>query len=345
MKKLIISGIVSLAAASALMAAPLSDMVIIIDESGSMQGEIATVQANAAALIAEMDAQGIEYQVSLVSFGSTSSPGPANPELLVPLTDDSAPFLAGIAGLTAVVGAGYEPGFDAVSMGMDQQNFRAEAGTCVILMTDEDSDYNAATDKAEAITAMAGQNAIFYGIVNAGSGNTMNDYGPNIGSLADVTGGTIYDINQLADPVLGAQILEDVTRACILQAVESVAFDVHPTSCPNPLNLKSGGMTPMAILGTDTFDVTTIDVSTIKVNDVPIERYALEDVATPYIGAQSDPADKNECNDDEGDGYMDLTLKIKTKDLGLSEGEHYLTVTGQLSDGTAFTGKDVVWVK
>ena len=101
----------------------------------------------------------------------------------------------------------------------------------------------------------------------------------------------------------------------------------------------------MAILGTDTFDVNTIDVSTIKVNGFEIAKHAYEDVATPYEGEQSDPAAKYECNEDEGDGYMDLTLKIKTKDLGLSVGEQYLTVTGQLLDGTEFTGKDVVWVK
>ena len=110
----------------------------------------------------------------------------------------------------------------------------------------------------------------------------------------------------------------------------------------------------MAILGSDKLDVMDIDADSLLVNGFPIARYAYEDVAEPYMGERSEDAVKTECweyvplvEGDEyaGDGFMDLTFKIKTKDLGLSVGEQYLTVTGLKNDGSAFTAKDAVWVK
>ncbi|MQY56694.1 hypothetical protein GH140_00640, partial [bacterium] len=42
-----------------------------------------------------------------------------------------------------------------------------------------------------------------------------------------------------------------------------VFVDIKPGSCPNPLNLKSKGVLPIAILGTEDFDVTKIDPATL----------------------------------------------------------------------------------
>ncbi len=110
----------------------------------------------------------------------------------------------------------------------------------------------------------------------------------------------------------------------------------------------------MAILGSDSLNVNDIDPDTLKVNGFPIAKYAYEDVAGPYDGEQSEEASKYECWEfvatEEvpeylGDGHMDLTFKIKTKDLELEKGEQYLEVTGAKYDGTPINGKDVVWVK
>ena len=43
----------------------------------------------------------------------------------------------------------------------------------------------------------------------------------------------------------------------------TVDIDIKPTSCPNPLNVKSKGVLPVAILGTASFDVNDVDVSTV----------------------------------------------------------------------------------
>jgi len=137
-----------------------------------------------------------------------------------------------------------------------------------------------------------------------------------------------------------------------------VAVDIKPGSCPNPLNPKSGGVLPVAVLGTEDFDVTTIDPCSIRLSGneadpelagTPI-RSDYEDVATPFEG------DLCDCNDLDGDGYMDLTLKFDKKylveALGLRSsslaGETIpLTLTGNLreSEGeTPIIGQDCIWI-
>ena len=55
-----------------------------------------------------------------------------------------------------------------------------------------------------------------------------------------------------------------VTRICEIE----VPVDIKPTSCPNPLNPKSNGVVPVAILGTADFDVSQIDPASILLEGV-----------------------------------------------------------------------------
>ena len=143
--------------------------------------------------------------------------------------------------------------------------------------------------------------------------------------------------------------LEKVTAQVV-----TVYVDIKPGSCPNPLNLKSKGVLPVAVLGTEDFDVTTIDPLTILLSREEVEegvaliRSDYEDVATPFEGELCD------CHDLNGDGYADLTLKFKTQELvetlGLGEvagDEIPLTLTGNLREsegGTAIKGADCILV-
>ncbi len=131
----------------------------------------------------------------------------------------------------------------------------------------------------------------------------------------------------------------------------SAYVDIKPGSCPNPLNVKSGGVLPVAVLGTGEFDVAGIDVSTIRLTregagEVAPIRWCYEDVATPYNGT-----DACGCHELTGDGYTDLTLKfdrqelIETLGLSVEAGNTIpLTVTGTLGDGTVIEGSDCIWV-
>jgi hypothetical protein len=123
-----------------------------------------------------------------------------------------------------------------------------------------------------------------------------------------------------------------------------VYIDIKPGSCPNPLNTKSKGVLPVAICGTDTFDVMDIDPETVQLIGVSPLRWKLEDVATPFTG------DLCDCHDLNGDGYMDLTLKFKTQEIvsafcGYNDGDYItLTLTGNLMTGEPFEGQDCVWI-
>ncbi len=90
-----------------------------------------------------------------------------------------------------------------------------------------------------------------------------------------------------------------------------VSLDIKPGSCPNPLNAKNKpgkgkSVLPVAILGTEDFDVSDIDPETITLEGVSPVRWSYEDVATPV--AESD--DICACTEEEADGFDDLTLKF-----------------------------------
>jgi hypothetical protein len=124
-----------------------------------------------------------------------------------------------------------------------------------------------------------------------------------------------------------------------------VTVDIKPQSCPNPLNVNSKGVLPVAILGTATFDVTLVDPSTVRLEGVSPLRWDLEDVATPFEG---DLVDCNSCTTAGPDGFIDLTLKFDKQEVIAAIGEVedgtclVLTLTGELYDDTAITGEDIV---
>jgi len=139
----------------------------------------------------------------------------------------------------------------------------------------------------------------------------------------------------------------------------SVAIDIKPQSCPNPLNIKGGyskenpqfhhediprrkSVLPVAILGTNDFDVTTVDFSTVLLEGVAPIRGAIEDVSTPFDGELCG------CTTEGADGFDDLTLKFYRQEIVAALGdvqdgdEVVLTLTGALNDGTPIEGADCV---
>lgn len=126
-----------------------------------------------------------------------------------------------------------------------------------------------------------------------------------------------------------------------------VPVDIKPGSCPNPVNVVSKGVLPVAILGTGDFDATRIDPSTILLNGVAPLRYAFEDVGSPYEPIKG-KWDAYACNEYGPDGNMDLSLKFDTQEFVASLGEvddrEVVTVplTGYLMDGTPIQGEDVI---
>jgi Lectin C-type domain len=139
--------------------------------------------------------------------------------------------------------------------------------------------------------------------------------------------------------------------------VIEVSVDIKPGSCPNPLNVRSKGVLPVAVLGTEDFDVTMIDPGTVGLHREGVEdeqgdpiivsplRWAYEDVATPFEGDKDNCYD---CSEEGPDGFLDLTLKCDMQEIVVALGDVEdgdclaLALEGQVLDGMPIVGEDVV---
>jgi len=116
-----------------------------------------------------------------------------------------------------------------------------------------------------------------------------------------------------------------------------VDIDIKPGSDPNSINPRSMGVVPVAILGSDSFDVADVDVTTLAfgpsgatpahdLTDSDVYASHLEDVVVE-------------------DGITDLVSHYKQKETGLSSGDTEACITGLTNGGIPFEGCDSVRVK
>ena len=125
-----------------------------------------------------------------------------------------------------------------------------------------------------------------------------------------------------------------------------VSVDIKPQTCPNPVNVKSKGILPVAILGSDVLDVNDIDLDTILLEGVAPLRGSYEDVASPVIDGT-----ECACTLEGADGYVDLSLKFDSQAILSVLGEvadnevWMLYLTGYLKDGTPIEGADCIIIK
>jgi hypothetical protein len=141
-----------------------------------------------------------------------------------------------------------------------------------------------------------------------------------------------------SDPAFFVTSIEGVTLL-------EVAFDVKPGSCTNPVNARSRGVIPAAILGTAELNPLAIDPSSVRLAGVPALRAAIEDVG----GALGS------CATARPDGRPDLVLKFDTQAIvrasesflgPLRDGQQVvLPLAGRLYDGTKLVGEDVVVIR
>lgn len=112
-----------------------------------------------------------------------------------------------------------------------------------------------------------------------------------------------------------------------------VGIDIKPGSDPNSINPNSKGLIPVAILGSDTFDVEDVDVTTLK--------FGLAE-ATPAHDLTDSLVYADHLQDVNLDDILDLVCHFRTKETGIEAGDTSATLTGETFDGSPIEGEDTV---
>lgn len=142
-------------------------------------------------------------------------------------------------------------------------------------------------------------------------------------SVTDKDGGTGTDARSVTVPYFG------------------VSIDIVPGSSPNPVNMSSKGLVPVAILSTATFDARAVNLGTVTLGDgAGIEAPAARQTNGRY---------QAKITDINGDGRLDLLVMFESARLvangDLTAATTQLVLRGYLANGcTNLSGADAVKV-
>lgn len=128
----------------------------------------------------------------------------------------------------------------------------------------------------------------------------------------------------------------DDMALCDIGAVEFgllAEIDIRPRSDTNPINPLSKGVIPVALLGSDDFDVSDADVTTLAFG--PNGAPPAFDLTNPWVFLISH-------RDVNHDGEEDLLSHYRTEETGIAMGDAEACLTGETQDGTPFGGCDAI---
>jgi PKD repeat protein len=211
-------------------------------------------------------------------------------------------------------------------------------------------------DAGGPYAGVAGAPVAFDASGSSDADGAIVSYGWDFGDGASGSGATVEHVYaQAGSYVVRVCVLDDGgdSSCCTAEAIVDsppparLVFDAHPGSCPNPLNPKSRGNFPAALIGSASLPVSQIDLKSLRLQQsiAPVKS-SLEDVAAPV--SSNGPC---ECVSSAPDGIPDLLLQFDSQAIvaaldpavPLGRGARItLTLSGALLDGSAFVAEDCV---
>jgi hypothetical protein len=256
-----------------------ADVIVAVDESGSMSTEQAFIGPTIVAIDTALQNAGLaNNQYGLVGFGGG---GADNLGRDVGAVSQGGGFLSAAdfdaATDDLVLSGGFEDGYSAIDFAFNSGTFTFRSGdvaTNVILITDEDRDNgNAGLTFDSILSEFTSRNALLNAVVNAtyedGDGNSalgiddegtafvadgsggfttatggtaVSGFGSTIGDYVDLaldTGGAAWDLNQLR---AGGLVADSFTEAFIDIKVQAITTTPTPNPEPATLTLLGAGL-------------------------------------------------------------------------------------------------------
>jgi hypothetical protein len=158
----------------------------------------------------------------------------------------------------------------------------------------------------------------------------------------------IYEVNittnppTLVDDFAGTAVTSSLNDAAACAAGPDVFIDVKPQSDPNCFNVNGSGVIPVAILGSDSFDVYDVDVSTLLFNGSDVQVRGKKDKTMCHYEDVS--GDFVTYPTGGPDGYLDLVCQFEDDPTQWTTGQSEATLMGSLLDGTPFEATDEVCI-
>ena len=150
------------------------------------------------------------------------------------------------------------------------------------------------------------------------------------GNVRDFFTGLIDEV-ELFDRALTEDEIETIVEAGEDGKTIPIVIDIKPGEGdgPSPINLKSKGKVPVAILSTETFDATTVDVGSIF-------------FAGAGVNVKNNGSFHASFEDVNDDGLLDLVLHFNTQDLDLTDTSTEAILTGITEDGRCVSATNSV---
>lgn len=226
-----------------------TDIVFIVDESGSMSNVQANLRNNIGLFASILSAGGVDARFALVGYGNNQ----VVPRLLTDFTDPAS-FATAAQGL--VINGSIEPGYTATAFALnalDLQSttlsYRSDAVKNLIIMTDEPHNgtspvYGTVGGVSPTLAIVDGlltaNNALFNAVLTGTS--TINSYKP----LADNHGGNVYTLASLntTDQAAVEAFVEAFALSKLQEIIDFCTLNPTDPAC------TGGGVTPVPEPGT-----------------------------------------------------------------------------------------------